>query len=115
MLRLSIFLVAFGLTFPAWGAAPDADAFLSSGKFDDGVAALEAHLKVEPKDDVSRLGLGVTQFVSAVQRLGQKMAVYGPRPRFAFAGGPVIAEVPAPAESPPYRDSSSRDQHAAAA
>ena len=102
MLRLSIFLVAFGLTFPAWGAAPDADAFLSSGKFDDGIAALEAHLKEQPQDDTARLGLGVTQFVSAVQRLGQKMAVFGPRPRFAFAGGPVIAEVPAPAEPLTY-------------
>ena len=102
MLRLSIFLVAIGLALPAWGAAPDVDALLSSGKFDEGVAVLEAHLKVEPKDDVSRLGLGVTQFVSAVQRLGQKLAVYGPRPRFAFAGTPAIAEVPAPAEPLTY-------------
>ncbi len=91
------------MTAPAWGAAPDVDALLSSGKFDEGVAVLEAHLKVEPKDDVSRLGLGVTQFVSAVQRLGQKLAVYGPRPRFAFVvGGPAIAEVPAPAEPLTY-------------
>ena len=102
MIRFAILLVICGLARPAWGAAPDADAFLSSGKFDEGVAALEAHLKVEPKDDVSRLGLGVTQFVSAVQRLGQKLGAYGPRPRFAFAGTPVIAEVPAPAEPLTY-------------
>ncbi len=104
MLRLSIFifLVALGLALPAWGAAPDVDALLSSGKFDEGVAALEAHLKVEPKDDTARLGLGVTQFVSAVQRLGQKIGAYGPRPRFAFAGTPAIAAVPAPAETLTY-------------
>jgi len=102
MIPLSIFLMALGMSLPAFGAAPDADAFLSSGKFDEGVAALEAHLKVQPQDDVSRLGLGVTQFVSAVQRLGQKLAVYGPRPGFAFAGTPAIAEVPAPAEALTY-------------
>ena len=102
MMRWLSLLMVCCLVTPAWGAAPDVDALLSSGKFDDGVAALEAHLKEQPKDDVSRLGLGVTQFVSAVQRLGQKMAVYGPRPRFAFAGGPVIAEVLAPAEPLTY-------------
>ena len=102
MNRSAILLLVAILTSPARGATPDADDFLSSGKFDEGVAALEAHLKEQPKDDVSRLGLGVTQFVSAVQRLGQKLAVYGPRPRFAFAGGPVIAEVPAPAEPLTY-------------
>ena len=90
------------MSLPALGATPDADAILSSGKFDEGIAALEARLKEQPKDDAARLGLGVTQFVSAVQRLGQKLAVYGPRPRFAFAGGPVIAEVPAPAEPLTY-------------
>ena len=102
MIRFAILLLICGLARSAWGAAPDADAFLSSGNFDEGVAALETHLKDQPKDDTARLGLGVTQFVSAVQRLGRKMAVYGPRPRFAFAGGPVIAEVPAPAEPLTY-------------
>ena len=103
MLRLSIFLVAFGLTLSAWGAAPDADAFLSSGKFDEGVAALEVHLKVEPTDDVSRLGLGVTQFVSAVQRLGQNLAVYGPQqPNFILWPTELPSDVPAPAEPLTY-------------
>lgn len=102
MLRLSILLVAIGLTLPAWGAAPDVDALLSSGKFDEGAAALEAHLKAEPQDDAARFGLGAIQFVGAVQKLGQKLAVYGPRPRFDFSGRPAIADVPAPAEPLTY-------------
>ena len=102
MIRFAILLVICGLTHPVWGAAPDVDALLSSGSFNEGVAALEAHLKEQPQDDVARLGLGVTQFMSAVQRLGQKIVVYGPRPRFAFAGWPAIADVPAPAEPLSY-------------
>ncbi|MBC8115944.1 MAG: hypothetical protein H7062_16275, partial [Candidatus Saccharimonas sp.] len=94
--------VAFGLTLPALGAAPDADTFLSSGKFDEGVAALETHLKEQPKDDTARLGLGVTQFVSAVQRLGQKLAVYGPRPNFGALRTVAVDDVPAPAEPLTY-------------
>ncbi len=98
MLRLSMILIAIGLAVPVFGAAPDVDALLASGKFEAGAATLEAHLKVQPKDDTARLGLGVMQFVGAVQRLGQKLAVYGPRPRFAALGIPNAADVPAPAE-----------------
>ena len=86
------------LAAPAWGAVPDVDALLASGKFEESEAVLEAHLKVQPKDDTARLGLGVMQFVGSVQRLGQKLAVYGPRPRFAALGIPNAADVPAPAE-----------------
>ncbi len=91
-----------GMTTAVGATSHDTDAFLSSGKFDESVAALEAHLKEQPKDDTARLGLGVTQFVGAVQRLGQKLAVYGPRPRFDFSGRPAIADVPAPAEPLTY-------------
>jgi hypothetical protein len=85
------------LAGPALGAAPDVDALLASGKFDEGAAVLEAYLKEKPKDDTARLGLGVMQFVGSVQRLGQKLAVYGPRPRFRALGVPD-ADVPVPAE-----------------
>ncbi len=78
MIRLTILLVLCGLTHTTWGAAPEADAFLSSGKFAEGIVALETHLREQPQDDNARLGLGVMRFVRAVQRLGQKMAVYGP-------------------------------------
>ncbi len=102
MTRILMVVGLCWLVAPAFGAAPDADAFLSSGKFEEGIASLEAHLKLEPKDDTARFGLGAIQFVSAVQRLGQKMAVYGPRPRFDFSGRPAIADVPAPAEPLTY-------------
>ena len=96
MLRLVVSLVAFGLAVPAWAAAPDPDAILASGKFEVGIAALETHLKEQPKDDVARFGLGAIRFVNAVQQLGQKLAVYGPRPRFGPIGSPALADVPVP-------------------
>ncbi len=102
MIRFAILLAVCGLTLPAWGAAPDVDAILSSGKFDEGIAALETHLKEQPQDDKARFGLGTVQFVSAVQKLGQKLAVYGPRPRFEFSGRPAIADVPAPPQPLTY-------------
>ena len=102
MIRFAILMILCGVAASARAATPDVDALLSSGKFEEGVVALEAHLKVEPKDDTARFGLGAIQFVSAVQRLGQKMAVYGPRPRFDFSGRPAIADVPAPAEPLTY-------------
>ncbi len=97
MRRFTLTLALIIVTCPAWAAAPDVDALLSSGNFDESVAALAAHLKEQPKDDVSRLGLGITQFVSAVQRLGQKLAVYGPQARLAFVAFDVTARVPIPA------------------
>ena len=102
MIRFAILMVLCGVGASAQAATPDVDALLSSGKFEEGVVALEAHLKLEPRDDVARLGSGAIQFVSAVQKLGRKMAVYGPRPRFDFSGRPAIADVPAPAEPLTY-------------
>ncbi len=98
MIRFAILLAVCGLTIPAWGAAPDVDVILSSGKFDEGIVALEAHLKEQPQDDVARFGLGAVRFVSAIQKVGQKLAVYGPRPRLTFVATPEIAKVPAPPE-----------------
>jgi hypothetical protein len=94
-----IWIIAFTLVAaPVLGAAPDADVFLASGKLDEGIAEMQSHLTLQPQDDVARFGLGVTQFVRAVQQLGQKLAVYGPRPRFALAGSIDVADVPVPAE-----------------
>ncbi|MCY2975623.1 MAG: hypothetical protein NTW52_13270 [Planctomycetota bacterium] len=92
------FLVYVVVSVQAFGATPDADVILSSGRLDAGIVELQSHLKVQPKDDVARFGLGVTQFVRAVQQLGQKLAVFGPRPRFALADSIDVADVPVPAE-----------------
>lgn len=60
----------------ALAARPDTDEFLTSGRFADGVAALQTHLQTEPKDDIARFGLGIIQFVQAIEQLGQKLAQY---------------------------------------
>jgi hypothetical protein len=86
------------LATPACAAGPDADAYLGSGKFDEGAAALEAHLKTQPKDDEVRFGLAWIQFVQAIQRLGQDLVAYGPRTYGNKELADVVGEIPAPAE-----------------
>lgn len=93
-----ILLLICGVGVTTHAAAPDADAILSSGKFEEGIAALEAHLKSEPKDDVARFGLGAVQLVNSVQKLGQTLAVYGPQARLTFIAFDSASNVPAPKE-----------------
>ena len=102
MLRLTIFLTAFGLALPTWGAGPDVDTILTLGKLEEGIAALEAHLKEMPKDDAARFGLGAVQLVNSVQKLGRKLAVYGPQARVALIAADTVANVPAPKEPLTY-------------
>ena len=99
--RLLTVILCF-LAVPAWAAGPDADSYLGSGKFDEGIAALEAHLKQQPKDDVARFGLGSLQFIGAIQRLSQKLAVYGPQTNGIRELEDVIGGAPAPAEPLTY-------------
>ena len=91
-------LAMLGFCVSVSAATPDADAILSSGKFEEGVVSLEAHLKEQPQDDVARFGLGAVRFVSAVQKVGQKLAVYGPQPNLSLLTTPALANVPAPPE-----------------
>lgn len=98
MTRLLFVLALITMTLPVFGAAPDVDALLSSGKFEEGIATLEAHLKNEPKDDVARFGLGAIQLVNSVQKLGQKLAVYGPQARLTFIAYDSASSAPAPKE-----------------
>jgi len=58
-------------------APPLAEEYLASGKFDDGIKALTAHLEKNPKDDQARFGLGVLQFVQGVEHLGRNLNSYG--------------------------------------
>ena len=90
------------LAAPVWGAAPDVDSILTLGKLDEGIVALEAHLKETPKDDVARFGLGTVQLVNSVQKLGRKLAVYGPQARVALIAYDATARVPAPKEPLTY-------------
>ena len=102
MTRLLFLLALAAMPLPTFAASPDADAILASGKFEEGIAELEAHLKSGPKDDKVRFGLGAVQLVSSVQKLGQKMAVYGPQARVAFFANSTTAKVPAPTEPLTY-------------
>jgi hypothetical protein len=58
---------------------PMVEQYLISGRLDQGETALNAQLKANPKDDQARFGLGVLQFLQAVQDLGQSMNRYGIR------------------------------------
>lgn len=66
------------LAGPVRAAVPDTDAILESGKFDEGIVALEAHLKQQPQDDNARFGLAVVQFVQSAQGMARKLVAYGP-------------------------------------
>jgi hypothetical protein len=59
--------------------APLAEPFLLDGKTLAGINALNNRLTEDPDDDQARFGLGVLQFVGAVEGLGQKFHKYGLR------------------------------------
>lgn len=56
---------------------PLAERFLLDGRLAEGITALEARLTSHPDDDQARFGLGVTQFLRAVERLGQSLHRHG--------------------------------------
>ncbi len=60
-------------------AAPLAEKYLKNGQFSEGERALQLHLQSNAKDDEARFGLGMIQFVSAVENLGQNLFRYGLR------------------------------------
>jgi hypothetical protein len=68
---------------PMWTAAGElpppssAEKYLHKGKFADGERALQLVLDANPKNDEARFGLGVIQFMRAVENLGKAMYEYG--------------------------------------
>jgi hypothetical protein len=76
-----LFVIALCLTaFPVYATdspAPLAEKFLHEGKFADGEAASLLILDTEPENDDVRFGLGVLQFMRAVENLGQALYEYG--------------------------------------
>jgi hypothetical protein len=56
---------------------PLAEKFLHDGKFAEGEMASLLALDADPKDDEARFGLGVIQFVRAVENLGKALYEYG--------------------------------------
>jgi len=57
--------------------APLLDPYLTSGKLTEGEKAFSDYLQSAPKDDKSRFGLGVIQFVRGTERLMQSLYRYG--------------------------------------
>lgn len=58
---------------------PMVEKYLLDGRLKEGEVALVAHLKEHASDDQARFGLGVLQFLRAVEGLGQSFTRYGVR------------------------------------
>ena len=56
---------------------PFAERFLHEGRFVEGEAALQFVLNTNPANDQDRFGLGVLQFMTAVEKLGKAFYKYG--------------------------------------
>jgi hypothetical protein len=73
--------IGVALALAAAGAAaepaPLAEKYLHSGELAAGERAVQRALDQSPKDDQLRFGLGVVQFVRAVERLGQSLHEHG--------------------------------------
>lgn len=59
--------------------APLVEKYLLDGRLKEGDVALSNHLKEHASDDQARFGLGVLQFLRAVEGLGQSLTRYGVR------------------------------------
>jgi hypothetical protein len=51
--------------------------FLADGRLAEGIVAMEAALKENPDDELARFSLGATQFLQAVEKLGQDQFRFG--------------------------------------
>lgn len=56
---------------------PEIEKFLVEGRLADGAAAMTAKLQSSPDDAVARFSLGITQFLQAVEKLGQDQHRFG--------------------------------------
>lgn len=63
---------------------PRAEKYLLEGKLAEGEAALAADLKKNPRDDATRFGLGMVQFLHGVERFAQSLYKYG------FGAPPIL-------------------------
>ncbi len=69
--------------------APSAEEYLISGKLSDGERALSSYLARGTKDDQARFGLGMLQFIRAIERLSQDLYKYGIRDASQVGFGPL--------------------------
>lgn len=83
MSRSLAVLALLFLAAPLFAADPPpplAEKFLHDGKFADGETACLLAVEADPKDDEARFGLGVIQFLRAVENLGRALHEYGAEP-----------------------------------
>ncbi len=80
--------------------APMVEKFLLDGKLALGEAALIEHLKLQSKDDQARFGLGMLQFLQAIERLMQDFHRYGTRDLSTSGFGP-FRRLPVPVNADP--------------
>lgn len=59
--------------------APLVEQYLIDGRLADGNAAMQEHLKAHPSDESARFGLGMLQFIQAIEHLSQDLFRYGLR------------------------------------
>ena len=114
MARLLLLFVACSVTVPVQAADPPpplAERFLHEGRFADGETASLLALDANPKADETRFGLGVIQFVRAVENLGKAMYEYGAVSEKAKPSGRSSAYMPGirstASRSPPYTSANS--------
>ena len=80
MTRLFVLFAVCSVAIPVRAAdppPPQAERFLHDGRFADGETASLLALDANPSDDEARFGLGVIQFVRAVENLGKALYEYG--------------------------------------
>ena len=73
----------------AKGQAPLAAKYLLEGKLSEGSMALDERLRVEPRDDQARFGLGVIQFIQTFEHVGGSFYKFGLRTEKAFLRPPA--------------------------
>ncbi len=80
LLRFSTaFVFALLITTNSNAQSPLVEQYLLEGKSTAGVSALRIHLEKHPDDSQAQFGLGVAEFLSAVEKLGQNFYRYGLR------------------------------------
>jgi hypothetical protein len=82
----------------AFDSPPAAEAYLHAGRFSRGESELLAQLTDRPRDDELRFGLGVIQFMKAIETLGQSLYKHG---AVSDSAGSPLFRLPVPRNPDP--------------
>lgn len=98
-----LMLVTILIIGPLRAETPIAGTYLQQGKLTEGIKALSKHLEQSPHDDQARFGLGVIQFVRAIEALSQDLHRYGLREHKALGNFLPVLRMPVPPNQDPQR------------